>query len=54
MNVKDAAAIAQKLEREAGEKFGAERAAELRDALAQMANEIHALQSYQVSFDDEP
>lgn len=52
--MQNAAAIAQKLEREAEEKFGAKRAAELRDALAQMANELYALQSYPVSFDDEP
>ena len=54
MNVPDVAAIAQKLERDAEEKFGAERAAELHQALGQMAAELHALQSYPIGVDDEP
>ena len=54
MNVPEVATIALKLERDAEKNFGTERAAELRDALDQMAAEIHALLSYPIGVDDEP
>jgi hypothetical protein len=54
MNVQNPNAIALKLEREANEKFGEERAAELREAITQMAKELYAIQAHPVSPDDEP
>jgi len=44
----------ERLERDAREAFGDERAAELRGALTQMAAELQALRDYPVGFDDEP
>jgi hypothetical protein len=50
----DAATIAEKLTQSAAERFGPERAAELREALQVMAAEIQAIQTYPLGVDDEP
>jgi len=40
--------------RRAGEKFGPDRAEELRPQIEQMADELHTLQLYELEFEDEP
>lgn len=46
--------IAAELKRRAQERFGPERAEALQNDLQQMARELEALQTYDVSFEDEP
>jgi prefoldin subunit 5 len=46
--------LAAELQRRAAEKFGAERAEELRKDLEQMSGELQTLDAYPLGFDDEP
>ena len=54
MTEKDAALIAKALVRDARDRFGDERTAELEAALTQMAAELYALEIYPIGLDDEP
>ena len=54
MDSKNTSKIAAELERRAEQRFGRERAQELRNDLQLMARELEALESYDVGFEDEP
>jgi len=46
--------LAAELQRRAEEKFGHERAEALRADVTQLARELHALQGFDVPYEDEP
>ena len=54
MDAQKTTTLAAELQRRAEEKFGRERAEEMRNDLIQLARELDALNTYTVRFEDEP
>ena len=54
MDSPDLSKRAAELQRRAEEKFGRERAETMRPDIDQLARELHALNTYDVAFEDEP
>jgi hypothetical protein len=54
MDAQKITTLATELQRRAEEKFGRERAEEMRNDLIQLARELDALNTYTVRFEDEP
>jgi hypothetical protein len=54
MDSPDLAQRTAELQRRAEEKFGRERAEEMQPHIEQLAKELHALNTFNLAFEDEP
>ena len=54
MESSNALTLAAELQRRAEEKFGLERAEQMKSDVQQLARELAAIQAYDVGFEDEP